>query len=763
MLGQARSLHLWMGMGGATLAMVLAGGVTGPGRAAGAGAGPAPELVGRWTAPFEEGGASTARCTAGAGGRLVCKPVGLAQAITPDGRVFYWSGLDESSVENATVPEIGPEMRNSRSRLLDLRAGLPRFTVPSHDDGGARDPNIGPEGCPAGDPLGVAGVPGRPGDGLVGSLAGGAITGTGTGVQHQPTCTPNTGVSNSGDLFCADVASMADGRFLVVGGTSWYNEPGDGIDRGHGFPADVGAVELQGLRSARIFDPSRNDWEQVAPMKYSRWYPSEVTLPDGRILVAGGSTKLIKSTQGSQVRRTEIYDPAARTWTEAFTGPQSENSLPLMARLFLTPDGGVFYGGAGQTFGPMGQAVDEALWSLQQIFDPASRRWRVTGVNPLGVRGGAAEVMLPMSPPYDRATLLTFGGTLGPTPGSQLATPLAQLTTVDSAGHVQNSMTGALHHPRWFSPAVSLPDGSVLALNGGDKDEVVAPGTEAAVRTPELFDPAAGVWTDMAPAARERTYHNSAVLLPDGRVLSGGHSPIATLYGSYHTLLPGVTAHNGQDPSFEVFSPPYLFRGARPRITHAPAGLAWGDTVSVGVDDPASIGSVVLMRTPSNQHITDSDARTLQVHFTRTAGGLAVTVPPSGVVAPPGAYYLFVNRTTPQGPVPSVARIVLLGAGRDQREAVQPYPDDPAAPAGGAATPPESTAPVVAPPAAAVAPGPAAPVDARRMQAARLSAWVAAARSQAPLGGIVVGAGLAGLALRWATASRRRRRERRPG
>ena len=110
--------------------------------------------------------------------------------------------------------------------------------------------------------------------------------------------------------------------------------------------------------------------------------------------------------------------------------------------------------------------------------------------------------------------------------------------------------------------------------------------------------------------------------------------------------------------------------------------------------DPSSIGSVVLMRTPSSQRVTDSDARTLRVHFTRSAGGLAVTVPPSGVVAPPGRYYLFVNRSTPRGAVPSLARMVLLGAGRDHREAVQPYPDDPAAPSGGpAATLDDSASP----------------------------------------------------------------------
>jgi hypothetical protein len=58
------------------------------------------------------------------------------------------------------------------------------------------------------------------------------------------------------------------------------------------------------------------------------------------------------------------------------------------------------------------------------------------------------------------------------------------------------------------------------------------------------------------------------------------------------------------------------------------------------------------------------------------------------VVAPPGFYYLVVNTTTPQGPVPSVARVVRVGEAADPVEAPQPFPDDAPAPVGGSATDP---------------------------------------------------------------------------
>ncbi len=124
-------------------------------------------------------------------------------------------------------------------------------------------------------------------------------------------------------MFCSDMANMANGDLISVGGTDWYNEPGGGIDRDHGYPYDFGAVELEGLRNAQYFDPARNDWVEAASMKYGRWYPSLGVLGDGKILVAGGVTKLIKSTQLGQVRRTETCDPAANTWTENYVWARS--------------------------------------------------------------------------------------------------------------------------------------------------------------------------------------------------------------------------------------------------------------------------------------------------------------------------------------------------------------------------------------------------------------------------------------------------------
>ncbi len=82
----------------------------------------------------------------------------------------------------------------------------------------------------------------------------------------------------------------------------------------------------------------------------------------------------------------------------------------------------------------------------------------------------------------------------------------------------------------------------------------------------------------------------------------------------------------------------------------------------------------------------------LELTFTATGTEtLEVNAPPTGVAAPPGYYYLVVNRKTDQGPVPSVARMVHVGTSSDTSEAPQPFPDDPTAPTGGSATPDADT------------------------------------------------------------------------
>jgi hypothetical protein len=196
--------------------------------------------------------------------------------------------------------------------------------------------------------------------------------------------------------------------------------------------------------------------------------------------------------------------------------------------------------------------------------------------------------------------------------------------------------------------AVLLPTGKVLALGGSVNDE----DSSTASLQADLFDPASQTFTSAGSEAFARLYHSVALLLPDATVWVAGGNPVR---GSYESHM-------------EIYRPPYLFTtnangqtvaATRPAITGAPGAIAYGDPFQVQTPDAASISSVVLIRNGAVTHAFDNDERVVQLQFTSGSGALTVTAPPSGNIAPPGYYMLFLLNN--KG-VPSVASFVKVSS-----------------------------------------------------------------------------------------------------
>src|SRR4051794_6167410 len=599
-----------------------------------------------------------------------CPPAAMAVAVLPTGKVLFWDGLEGMNKgQYNVVAEFGDTAQNDQSRVADFTGHNVTFSTPGNQ--GADGNGTAAEDVDSPLPAGVVDSPG-----------------------------------NDYDLFCAPLVQLADGTVLSAGGTKYYLEPGVTDPNGKSY----GVSELQGLKATRIFDPKANTWQNLpgtSDMHYGRWYPTLVTLASGQVFVASGVTKLIKPAytdgrsqfdSGRNVVETETFDPATRTWTvnhSAAAGSDptladgSQQSLPLFARLHLLPDGKVYYDAAGQTFNPDGQAYDEANWVHAKVYDPATQTWidlsadTPTGLPvvdglPLGFRGSGFDVMLPLVPDahgnYTKARVFNGGGVVGPTPGSYVGDNSTTINTIDTTGG-GDTLTSAsgptLINKRWYGSAVVLPDGQVFVTNGADRDEVDAPGSGSPVLQTELVNRDTSTVTagPSLPDDHGRTYHNSAVLLPDGRVLIGGHAPIATGYSfqddTAHQAL-GFSAAES-DSTFQIYSPPYLSDGPRPVITDIDHSATSGGRLEIETPQARRVTKVVLVRNPSMTHLTDGDQRTVEVPITSRDGDELTVHLPNASVLPTGPYMAFIETTSTSGHlVPSVSRQVMVVPDEDK-------------------------------------------------------------------------------------------------
>ena len=114
--------------------------------------------------------------------------------------------------------------------------------------------------------------------------------------------------------------------------------------------------------------------------------------------------------------------------------------------------------------------------------------------------------------------------------------------------------------------------------------------------------------------------------MPDGKVVTAGSNP----------------ARRDEERRIEVFWPPYLFAGPRPRVTPARAEVHYGEVLTAEVPDAALVSTACLMRPGATTHSSDSEQRLVDVplHVTAT-DAVELQMPTEPTLAPPGWYLLF--------------------------------------------------------------------------------------------------------------------------
>jgi hypothetical protein len=368
-----------------------------------------------------------------------------------------------------------------------------------------------------------------------------------------------------------------------------------------------------GISNAEIFDSASNTWTTTPNMSYKRWYPTATTLSDGRILVTAGW----QTTNHTNAGIPEIYDPVVNSWTKLTNANNPFETYPF---IFMLSDGRILHVGGSE------YATDT------DVLDLTSQTWSV--IDDRLIDGGSATMYLPDK--IMKAGSATDSQNTGPSSNTTFVLDMSQPLP-------KWQQTASMTYARSFMNLTELPDGSVLATGGeSDKD---GGNISNAVYAAELWSPATQTWTTMASMHTPREYHSTALLLPDGRVVESG------MGADFGNVPDQQTA--------EFFSPPYLFKGARPTIAMAPSLIHYGATFSVTTPDAATIQKAVLIRLGAATHFFDQNTRYVPLTMQVGTGTLTLTAPADGKSAPPGYYMLFIVNSAG---VPSVAPILQLGS-----------------------------------------------------------------------------------------------------
>ncbi len=391
-------------------------------------------------------------------------------------------------------------------------------------------------------------------------------------------------------IFCGSVTPLSDGRILSVGGA-------DPVPRG------IGDVLL--------FDPATEQWTSQPDTPLGRYYPTSTRLPDGRVVVTAG-----QQTNGTQNPTVELYTPpaaGAEAGTLSVVGPEHPNAI--YPHQLVMRDGRML------------QVDRTAAYRL----NPSTWTWTTLPSLPVDSGSGAAHLMLPGGP-QGSTRVMVIGGL-------HKNVALAATQKYDDARRAAGWALGSpMPTSRAHMNVVQVPDGSAYGIGGNSVRKRLSPR-----RQTMRYDPATDTWTNMAVQSLRRAYHSTALLLPDGRIMSAGDNGVG-----------------GGGQLIDFYSPPYLFQGRRPRITSAPTQLRYGQRFAITTSGPTATRAV-LMAPAATTHANEMNARHVRLAVIPTSGGLRATAPPTSAVAPPGYYMLFVLR--PNG-VPSVARWVHVGPAR---------------------------------------------------------------------------------------------------
>jgi Galactose oxidase-like, Early set domain/GlxA beta barrel domain len=369
--------------------------------------------------------------------------------------------------------------------------------------------------------------------------------------------------------------------------------------------------DFQGTKDAYIFDVKAMRYVKVNSMNYARWYPTLAEMGNGMVMTMSGL-----DGQGQVTMNSEMFDPKTSTWAE---GPR--HGFPTYPATFLTEGGQLFFTGSSAGYGPATTA-----WRTPGFWDMRKNTFRpVPGIADPGDLETSASVLLP---PAQRQEIMVLGG--GGVGESNSST--ARTALIDIAAPDPHWVRGPdLARPTRYPITVLLPTDEVF-VSGGSRYYRGMHGSDN--KDTRIYHVATNSFSTAASTITGRDYHSGGILLPDGSVLTLGGNP---LFGNKDDTAPQTF-----NQEIDVYLPPYMFHGTRPRIETARKVMKRGHSYLIKVSHASSVQYLRLMRPDNATHVTDVNERSIAVTFRQAGNGkLQVTLPRNANLIPPSYYMLF--------------------------------------------------------------------------------------------------------------------------
>ncbi len=440
-----------------------------------------------------------------------------------------------------------------------------------------------------------------------------AASNSGLTYLFNPTTREGQFISTPENIWCGGHTLLSDGRVFTAGGNLRYPDPS----------APAGSTGWEGDLSAYTFSPVSRTWIKQPDMKVGRWYPTATKLPNNTVVITSGYNET-----GNQ-KITDIV--------ELFTPSAGMNGVGTIRQVATKPITGLY---PFQYVIPSGQMLQAGpAFTNSYLLNTTDWSW-VRTPNMLyshpGNSNGITYVDATTAPA--RQLVMIAGGTTGVSNNEYM--------------DANSPMTGWREYPKWKrarhnSNTIILPDGSLFTVGGNSQKSNYGGTLFSAELYNKTADDVSGTWSEVAPNTIPAAYHSSALLLPNGTVMLSQDDKNKTVEAAANHKV-------------QIYSPPYLFKGARPKMG-APNTGTRGQPIAITAT-PATgrnIVKAVLVAPGSVTHGNDMHQRLINLPITVSGNNVSADIPAAAQLVPPGYYMLFI---VDSAGVPSIAKFIRISA-----------------------------------------------------------------------------------------------------